>query len=182
MKFHRCPDSRLYSLASQSQTATSTPDRLQLASSLLRRTMSHYNSILELPGCLGLDLWIGQLRSVRLSEELRRHAHECHTWRVPCAETKRAHGAGWLNDGSRVQNKQTASTRPCDSENRTDRNPIEDRRTSGLKSPRKSRPRSQGVELCGSQTIAAAAPSRAANQQRPTAQPRAKGERFFPNP
>jgi hypothetical protein len=34
---------------------------------------------------------------------------------------------------------QTASTRPCDSENRTDRNPIEDRRTSGLKSPRELR-------------------------------------------
>jgi hypothetical protein len=41
---------------------------------------------------------------------------------------KRAHGAGWLNDGSRVQNKQTASTRPCDSEKWTDRGLIEDPR------------------------------------------------------
>jgi hypothetical protein len=55
-------------------------------------------------------------------------------------ETKRTRGAGWLNDGSRAQNMQTASTRPCDSENRTDRNPIEDRRTSGLKSPRELKP------------------------------------------
>jgi hypothetical protein len=34
---------------------------------------------------------------------------------------------------------QTASTRPCDSENRTDRSPIEDPSTGGLKSPRKLR-------------------------------------------
>jgi hypothetical protein len=49
------------------------------------------------------------------------------------------HGAGWPYDGSRVQNMQTASTRPCDSENRTDRSPIEDPSTGGLKSPRKLR-------------------------------------------
>jgi hypothetical protein len=58
-------------------------------------------------------------------------------WRVSCAEQKRAHGAAWLNDGSRVQNRQTASTRPCNSENRTDRSPIDDPRMRGLKSPRK---------------------------------------------
>jgi hypothetical protein len=60
-------------------------------------------------------------------------------WRVSCAEQKRARGAAWLNDGSRVQNRQTASTRLCNSENRTDRSPIEEPRTGGLKSPRKSR-------------------------------------------
>ena len=59
-----------------------------------------------------------------------------NAWQVPRAETKRAHGAGWLNDGLRVQNKQTASTRPCGSEKWTGRSLIEDPRI-GLSANRK---------------------------------------------
>src|ERR1700730_4802702 len=43
-------------------------------------------------------------------------------WRVPRVETKKPHGARWLNDGWRVQNRQTTNTRPCNSESKgTDR-------------------------------------------------------------
>jgi hypothetical protein len=54
-------------------------------------------------------------------------------WRAPRAATKKAHGAKWLNDGSRVQNRKTTSERPYDPESkRTERSPIEGARTGGL--------------------------------------------------
>src|ERR1017187_5538841 len=96
--------------------------------------------MLELRGYFELDLPRTWAPSTRYrSESIRKNfgamPPSAYAWRAPGAETKRPHGARWLHDGSRVQNRQTTRTRPCNSElKRTDRSPIKDSPPGGLMS------------------------------------------------